>query len=89
MAWPLPSEVVFDDGIEARSALFRVLAHAAQADGGAETVVRVLGSSTAPEDIALVALGRESARPANVESLSTVSYADWRVELLGLVSVES
>ena len=89
VAWPLPAEVATDDDIEARSALFRVLAHAAQADGGDDTVVRVLGSRTPPEDIAAAALGRESARPASVESLSAVSYADWRVELLGLVSVES
>jgi hypothetical protein len=89
VAWPLPAEVATDDDIEARRALFRVLAHAAQADGGDETVVRVLGSSTSPEDIALVALGRESTHPTSVESLSSVSYADWRVELLGLVSVES
>ena len=89
VAWPLPAEVATDDDIEARSALFRVLAHAAQADGGDRTVVRVLGSGTPPDDIALAALGREPARPASVESLSSVSYADWRVELLGLVSVES
>jgi hypothetical protein len=89
VAWTLPPEVATDDDIEARRALFRVLAHAAQADGGTETVVRVLSSGTSAEDIALTALGRESARPASVESLSTVSYADWRVELLGLVSVES
>ena len=89
VAWPLPAEVATDDDIEARRALFRVLAHAAQADGGDETVVRVLGSATPPEDIAAAALGREAARPASVESLSAVSYADWRVELLGLVSVES
>ena len=64
-------------------------AHGAQADAGNDLVVRVLGSSTSAEDIALAALGRESTRPASVESLSSVSYADWRVELLGLVSVES
>jgi hypothetical protein len=35
-------------------------------------------------------LGKESSsRPTSVETLSGVSYADWRVELLGLVSVES
>lgn len=89
VAWPLPAEVATDDDIEARRALFRVLAHAAQADGGVDTVVRVLGSSTSAEDIALAALGKESVRPAAVDSLSAVSYADWRVELLGLVSVES
>ena len=65
------------------------MAHGAQADAGNDLVVRVLGSSSSPEDIALAALGKESARPAAVETLSAVSYADWRVELLGLVSVES
>jgi hypothetical protein len=89
VAWPLPAEVATDDDIEARRALFRVLAHAAQADAGDQVVVRVLGSSTSAEDIALAALGKESARPASVEGLSAVSYADWRVELLGLVTVES
>jgi hypothetical protein len=89
VAWPLPPEVATDDDIEARRALYRVLAHATQADAGADTVVRVLGSSTSTEDIALVAVGRETLRPATVDSLSSVSYADWRVELLGLMSVES
>jgi len=89
VAWPLPAEVATDDDIEARRALYRVLAHGAQADAGNDLVVRVLGSSTSPEEIALAALGKESARPASVEALSAVSYADWRVELLGLVSVES
>ena len=89
VAWPLPAEVATDDDIEARRALYRVLAHGAQADAGNDLVVRVLGSSTSPEDIALAALGKESTRPTSVEGLSSVSYADWRVELLGLVSVES
>jgi hypothetical protein len=89
VAWPLPAEVATDDDIEARQALFRVLAHAAQADAGDEVVVRVLASSTSTGDIALAALGKESTRPTSVESLSAVSYADWRVELLGLVAVES
>ena len=66
VAWPLPAEVATDDDIEARRALYRVLAHGAQADAGNELVVRVLGSSTSPEDIALAALGKESAdRPAS------------------------
>ena len=89
VAWQLPAEVATDDDIEARRALFRVLAHAAQADSGDDTVVRVLGSSTSAEDIVAVGLGQETARPTAVDSLSAVSYADWRVELLGLVSVES
>jgi len=89
VAWPLPAEVATDDDIEARRALYRVLAHGAQADAGDDLIVRVLGSSTSPEDIVLAALGRESMKTASVESLSGVSYADWRVELLGLISVES
>jgi threonine dehydrogenase-like Zn-dependent dehydrogenase len=89
VAWQLPAEVDTDDDIEARRALYRVLANGAQADAGDGVVVRVLGSSTSTDDIALVTLGKESLRPAAVESLSGVSYADWRVELLGLVSVES
>ena len=60
-----------------------------EGDARSYTVVRVLGSGTSADDIALAALGKESTRPTNVESLSSVSYADWRVELLGLVSVES
>ena len=60
VAWPLPAEVATDDDIEARRALYRVLAHGAQADAGDDLVVRVLGSSTSPEDIVLGALGKES-----------------------------
>ena len=89
VAWPLPAEIATDDDIEARRALYRVLAHGAQADAGDDLIVRVLGSSTSAEDIVLAALGRETIRTASVESLSGVSYADWRVELLGLVSIES
>ena len=89
VAWQLPAEVATDDDIEARRALYRVLAHGARADAGDDLVVRVLGSSTSTEDVVAVALGQETLRPSSVESLSAVSYADWRVELLGLVSVES
>jgi hypothetical protein len=89
VAWTLPAEVATDDDIEARQALYRVLAHGAQADAASELVVRVLGSSTSTEDIASITLGKEPARSDRIESLSAVSYADWRVELLGLVSVES
>ena len=90
MAWPLPAEVATDDDIEARRALFRVLAHAAQADAGDDVVVRVLGSSTSADDIVLAALGKESSvRRPRSSRCPAVSYADWRVELLGLVSVES
>ena len=90
VAWPLPAEVATDDDIEARQALFRVLAHAAQADAGDDVVVRVLGSSTSTERHRARRVGQGvDARPTSVESLSAVSYADWRVELLGLVAVES
>jgi hypothetical protein len=89
VAWPLPAEVATDDDIEARQALYRVLAYAARADAGDDLAVRVLASSTSTDDIALATLGKEPVRSQSVESMSGVSYADWRVELLGLVSVES
>jgi hypothetical protein len=89
VAWKLPAEVATDDDIEARQALYRVLAHGAQADAHGGLAVRVLGSSTSTEDITSITLGREPNRSGRIESLSAVSYADWRVELLGLVSVES
>src|SRR5919107_6432876 len=57
VAWQLPAEVATDDDIEARRALYRVLAHAAQADAGDDLVARVLGSSTSAEDVVAAALG--------------------------------
>ena len=42
-----------------------------------------------PDEIALVALGRDPTREAVLEHLADMNYEDLRVELLGLVSVET
>jgi len=88
--WELPPEVATQDEVDARGALMRVLAHAMQADAADDQLsVRVLGSRSTPEEIALAALGKDTVPDGGIETLSGTSYADWRVELLGLVSVES
>lgn len=85
----LPVEVATTDDRQARHALVRVLSHAARADAGGDLAVRILDTGSSPDDIALVALGRDPARQAVLEHLAGMSYADLRVELLGLVAVET
>ena len=85
----LPVEVATRDDREARHALVRVLADAARADADANLAVRILEAGTSPADIALVALGRDPAREAVSERLADLSYEELRIELLGLVSVET
>jgi hypothetical protein len=85
----LPVEVATADDREARHALVRVLSHAARADAGGDLAVRILDTGSSPKDIALVALGRDPAREAVFERLDDMSYDELRVELLGLVSVET
>jgi hypothetical protein len=83
----LPPEVSTDDDVAARAALVRVLGHGARADGPPGLRIQVLGSDSDPQQIALAALGRN----VEVEALAADldgSYADWRVELLGMVSAE-
>lgn len=78
------------DDRDARRALVRVLAHAARADTtGGDLAVRILDTGSTPDEIALVALGRDPAREGLLDQLAEMSYADLRVELLGLVSVET
>ncbi|WP_214370569.1 hypothetical protein [Pseudonocardia sp. H11422] len=85
----LPPEVSTDDDVAARGALVRVLGHAARADARDGLRVHVLGSGTAPEEIALTALGRNPAWESLTAGFASgVSYADRRVELLGLMSAE-
>jgi hypothetical protein len=85
----LPVEVATPDDRQARHALVRVLSHAARADAGGHIAVRILDTGSSPDDIALVALGRDPTREDLLEHLADMSYADLRVELLGLVSVET
>jgi len=86
----LPVEVATADDREARRALVRVLGHAARADtpNGA-LAVRILDTGSTPEQIALVALGRDPAREALLDQLGDMSYEDLRIEMLGLVSVDT
>src|SRR3954467_14027974 len=57
----LPGDVSTDDDVAARSALIRVLAHAARADASNGLRVTSLSSGSTAKEIALAALGRGSA----------------------------
>ena len=86
----LPADAATADDREARRALTRVLGHAARADSpDRHLAIRVLDSGTPAGEIALVALGLGAARYDLDERLADLSYADWRVELLGLVALET
>jgi hypothetical protein len=86
----LPPEAATPDDRAARRALIRVLGHAARADAvDGRLNVQVLAAGTAAEDIAFVAFGGDLAKQELLERLSTASYADWRVELFSLASVET
>jgi hypothetical protein len=85
----LPPEVSTEDDVAARASLVRVLGHAARADGPADLRVNVLGSGATPKEIALTALGRNPEWETLTAGFAGGSYADWRVELLGLMSAET
>jgi NAD(P)-dependent dehydrogenase (short-subunit alcohol dehydrogenase family) len=84
----LPPGVNTDDDIAARAALIRVLGHAARADGPADLGVSMVEPGATPKEIALTALGRNPEREALSRGVDDSSYADWRVELLGMMSAE-
>ncbi len=84
----LPPGVNTDDDVAARAALIRVLGHAARADGPADLRVSTVEPGSTPTDIALTALGRNPEREALSRGTDDSSYADWRVELLGMMSAE-
>src|SRR3954452_11191806 len=84
----LPGDVSTQDDVAARAALVRVLGHAARADAGAALRLDVLESGSTPKEIALTALGRGSERQP-VAEMSDESYAEWRMELLGMVWAEA
>jgi hypothetical protein len=85
----LPPDVSTEDDVAARAALIRILGHAARADAGDGLRVCVLGSASSPQEIALTALGRGAERGAQIAELSDEDYADWRVELLGIMWVQT
>jgi hypothetical protein len=86
----LPPDAATPDDQEARRALTRVLAQAARADAPeGHLAVRVLDAGATPDEIGQVAIGLDPARHELMERLADLSYADWRVELLGLAAVQT
>jgi hypothetical protein len=81
----LPPDVSTDDDVAARSALIRVLGHAARADAGEGLRVTSLGSGASAKEIALAALGRSAEFEALTAGISDESYDEWRIELLGMM----
>jgi hypothetical protein len=85
----LPQDVSTDDDVAARSALIRVLGHAARADAPEGLRVTALGSGSSAKEIALTVLGRGAERGAQTGDLSDEAYAEWRMELLGMMWAET
>jgi hypothetical protein len=81
----LPPEVSTEDDIAARGALVRLLGTAARADKPDGLRIAVLGSDRTPKEIAYTALGRHPEWDEVTAGLASGSYADWRVELLGMM----
>jgi hypothetical protein len=84
----LPPEVSTEDDVTARAALVRVLGHGARADGPPGLRITVLGSGSTPREIALTALGRNPQLEELTADIAAGSYADWRAELLGMMSAQ-
>ncbi len=88
-----PVEASAPDDQSARLALLDVLAHAIQADKpGTRIGVRVLPHDESAQHIAAVALGAEPTREQALAELRArepeMSFADWRIEVMGLVNGE-
>lgn len=82
----LPAEVSTTDDVDARAALLRILARAARADGPEGLRISFLGSGASAAEVARSVLGTGPATDDHVPSEPDRSYADWRVELLGMMS---
>ena len=86
----LPAEVASRDDRDARLSLTNVLIHAARADAPeAAHSFQVLQSDATVEAIVAAAVGGGESKPRLVEQLSDLEYAEWRVEVLGLVFLET
>ena len=81
----LPPEVSTEHDVAARGALVRLLGTAARADKPEGLRVAVLGSDTTAKEVAHTVLGRHPEWDAQTTGLASGSYADWRVELLGMM----
>ena len=84
----LPGDLSTEDDVTARAALVRVLGRAAQADTANGLRVCTLSSSATPKEIALTALGRNT-DTRSFTTASEESYAEWRMELLGVMWAET
>ena len=85
----LPAEVASQEDRDARESLTKVLAHAARADATYATIaVHILGPEASTDEVVDAALGRRSVSP-DLDRLSELDYADWRVEVLGLAALET
>ena len=81
------------DDRAARFALLNVLAHAIRAEKAPAVVrVRILSADTASAEVAAVALSAERPRVRGMTLLhaseAEMSYADWRIEVMGLATVQ-
>jgi nucleotide-binding universal stress UspA family protein len=86
----LPPDVASDEDRNARRALTEVLARAARADvDRGELTARILEGDTEPDRIAAFALGQSPPPRAPDPALEELSLADWRVELMSIVTVET
>jgi hypothetical protein len=89
-----PAEVAAPDDRAARLSLLRVLAHGIRADQAPKRVrVRVISGERSDQDIVDFAhSGDKDARAEMMappdEPATSVSYQDWRTEVLGLAQVE-
>jgi hypothetical protein len=86
----LPPDVASDADRAARRSLTNVLAQAVRADASpSELTIRVLDADIEADRVAALALG-QSPEPRDAEShLEGLSLSDWRVELMGVVLVET
>jgi hypothetical protein len=84
----LPGDLSTEDDVAARAALVRILGQAAQADAANGLRVCTLSSGATPKEIALTALGRNP-DTRSFATASEESYAEWRMELLGVMWAET
>jgi len=88
-----PLQPTAPDDRQARLALLRVLAHAARADRPAQHLrIQVTTSDRSAAELVRMATDAPSGPAVPAADLDAVmsdrSYADWRVEILGLATVE-
>jgi hypothetical protein len=87
----VPADVATSVDREARYALTQVLARAARADAApGELEIRILDADVTPDRIAAFAVGRTPpAAPPIPERMAELSLADWRVEMMNVMYVDT